>query len=52
MVRIVIENISDDALKKYYSEYMSYNDREDSDSCEVSKLPNLLHIDSRGEIII
>ena len=52
MVRIVIENISDDALKKYYSEYMSQNDREDSDSCEVCKLPNLLHIDSRGEIII
>ena len=53
MVRIVVENISEDALKKYYGEYMSLdNDREDSDSCEVCKLPKLFHIDNRGEIII
>ena len=53
MVRIVVENISEDALKKYYGEYMSLdNDREDSDSCKVCKLPKLFHIDNRGEMII
>ena len=56
MVRIVIENISEDALKKYYSKYMSYNtwhnDCEDSDSCEVCKLPKLFHIDSKGDLIL
>merc|ERR1712115_773360 len=28
------------------------NDCEDSDSCEVCKLPKLFHIDNRGEMII
>ena len=28
------------------------NDREDSDSCEVCKLPKLFHIDNRGEMIL
>ena len=52
MVRIVVENISEDALKKHYSKYMSHNDRDEYDSCEVCKLPKLLHIDNRGELII
>ena len=52
-VKIVATNINDDALKKYYCEYMSRGiDFDDSDSCEVCNLPKLFHIDSRGELII
>ena len=53
MVRIVAENVSEDALRKIYCEYMSRDsDFDDSDSCEVCNLPKLFHIDNRGEIII
>ena len=53
MVRIVAENISEDALRKYYCEYLSIDSNfDDSDSCEVCNLPKLFHIDNRGEIII
>ncbi len=45
--KIVIENISEDALKKRYSEYMSHNDHDEYDSCEVCKLPKLFHIELR-----
>ena len=37
--KIVIENMSEDALKKRYSEYMSHNDHDEYDSCEVCKIP-------------
>ena len=50
--KIVIENISEDALKKRYSEYMSHNDHDEYDSCKVCNLPKLFHIDNRGEIVI
>ena len=53
MVRIVAENISEDALRKIYCEYMSrYSDFDDCDSCEVCNLPKLFHVDNRGEMII
>ena len=45
--KIVIENMSEDALKKRYSEYMSHNDHDEYDSCEVCKLPKLFHIELR-----
>ena len=52
-VKIVAANISEDALRKYYCEYMSRGrDFDDSDSCEVCNLPKLFHIDNRGELII
>ena len=43
--KIVIENMSEDALKKRYSEYMSHNDHDEYDSCDVCKLPKLFHIE-------
>ena len=53
MVKIVAEKISEDALRKYYCEYLSIDSNfDDSDSCEVCNLPKLFHIDNRGEIII
>ena len=53
MVKIVAEKISEDALRKYYCEYLSIDsDFDDSDSCEVCNLPKLFHIDNRGEIVI
>ena len=53
MVRIVAENISEDALMKYYCEYMSMvSDFDDYEDCEVCSLPKLYHVDSNGEIII
>ena len=53
MVRIIAQNISEDALKKYYIEYVSRGKNfDDSDSCEVCNLPKLFHIDNRGEIIL
>ena len=53
MVRIIAQNISEDALKKYYIEYMSRGTNvDDSDSCEICNLPKLFHIDDRGEIIL
>ena len=53
MVRIIAENVSEDALKKYYVEYVSRgNDYDDSDSCEVCNMPKLFHIDNRGKIIL
>ena len=52
MVRIIAQNISEDALKKYYVEYMSRGTNVDSDSCEICNLPKLFHIDDRGEIIL
>ena len=52
-VKIVAQNISEDALKKYYYEYMSRDSRkDDSDSCEICNLPKLFHIDNRGELVI
>ena len=49
MVRIVAENVSEDALRKYYCEYMSIDsDFDDSDSCEVCNLPKLFHTRSSG----
>ena len=39
MVRIIAENVSEDALKKYYVEYVSRgNNYDDSDSCEVCEV--------------
>ena len=53
MVKIVAEKISNNALRKYYCEYLSIDSNfDDSDSCEVCNLPKLFHIDNRGEIII
>ena len=53
MVRIVAENISEEALRKYYCEYLSIDsDFDDSDSCEICSLPNLFHIDNRGELVL
>ena len=53
MVRIIAQNISEDAIKKYYIEYMSRGTNvDDSDSCEICNLPKLFHIDDRGEIIL
>ena len=52
-VKIIAENISENALKKYYYEYISKDSRkDDSDSCEICSLPNLFHIDNRGELVI
>ena len=52
-VKIIAENISEDALKKYYYEYMSRDSRkDDSDSCEICNLPKLFHIDNRGELVL
>ena len=52
-VKIIAENINEDALKKYYYEYMSRDSRkDDSDSCEICNLPKLFHIDNRGELVI
>ena len=52
-VKIIAENINDDALKKYYYEYVSRDSsKDDSDSCEICNLPNLFHIDNRGELVI
>ena len=52
-VKIVAANISEDALRKYYCEYMSRGrDFDDSDSCEVCNLPKLFHIDNRGELVM
>ena len=40
MVRIVAENVSEDALRKIYCEYMSMDsENDDSDDCEVCSLP-------------
>ena len=53
MVRIIAQNISEDALKKYYIEYVSRGKNfDDSDSCEICNLPKLFHIDNMGEIIL
>ena len=53
MVRITAQNISEDALQKYYMEYMSRGTNvDDGDSCEICNLPKLFHIDDRGEIIL
>ena len=53
MVKIVAENISEEALRKYYCEYISiHSEFDDSDGCEVCNLPKLFHIDNRGEMII
>ena len=53
MVRITAQNISEDALQKYYMEYMSRGRNvDDGDSCEICNLPKLFHIDDRGEIIL
>ncbi len=53
MVRIVAENVSEDALRKIYCEYMSMDsDFDDSDDCEVCSLPKLFHVDNSGEGII
>ena len=53
MVRITAQNISEDALQKYYMEYMSRGTNvDDGDSCEICNLPKLYHIDDRGEIIL
>ena len=52
-VKIIAENIKEDALKKYYYEYVSRDSsKDDSDSCEICNLPNLFHIDNRGELVI
>ena len=51
-VKIIAENINDDALKKYYYEYVSRDSsKDDSDSCEICNLPKLFHINNRGELI-
>ena len=53
MVRITAQNINEDALQKYYIEYMSRGTNvDDGDSCEICNLPKLFHIDDRGEIIL
>ena len=53
MVRIVAENVSEDALRKIYCEYMSRDsDFFDSDGCEVYSLPKLFHVNNNGGIII
>ena len=53
MVRIVAENVSEDALRKIYCEYMSMDsENDDSDDCEVCSLPKLLHVDNSGERIL
>ena len=50
MVKIVVENFSEDALRKLYCDYMSMdNKNDDSDDCEVCSLPKLLHFDNSGE---
>ena len=50
MVRIVAENVSEDALRKIYWEYMSMDsENDDTDDCEVCRLPQLLHITDSGE---
>ena len=53
MVRIVAENVSEDALRKIYCEYMSMDSKnDDSDDCEICSMPTLLHVDNNGERII
>ena len=53
MVKISAQNISEDALQKYYMEYMSRGRNvDDGDNCEICNLPKLFHIDDRGEIIL
>ena len=53
MVRIVAENISEEALKKIYCEYMSMDSEfDDYDDCEVCSMPKLFHVHSNGEMII
>ena len=53
MVRITAQNISEEALQKYYMEYMSRGTNiDDGDSCEICNLPKLFHIDDRGDIIL
>ena len=53
MVKIVAENVSEDALRKIYCEYMSMdNKNDDSDDCEVCSMPNSLHVDNSGERIL
>ena len=53
MVRIVAENVSEDALRKIYCEYMSMDSKnDDSDDCEVCSMPILLHVDNSGERIL
>ena len=53
MVRIVAENVSEDALRKIYCEYMSRDsDFDDYDHCEICGLPKLFHVNNNGGIII
>ena len=49
MVKIEIENFSEDALKKLYCDLDNKND--DCDDCELCSMPTLLHCDTSGKRI-
>ena len=50
MVKIVVENFIEDALRKLYCDLDNKND--DSDDCEVCSMPTLLHSDNSGKRIL
>ena len=50
MVKIVVQNFSEDTLRKLYCSLDNKDD--DSDDCEVCSMPKLLHCDNSGKRIL
>ena len=47
MVKIVVENYSEDAMKKLYCDL--YHKLDWNDDCELCSMPTLLHSDTGGK---